>query len=200
MMASGDFFFNSLKGDGIMRACGLRSLSVLAATVLLSVSQFSPARADSIGFSSDPLNFGDVTVGTTKTIALTATFTVDPGFDFLFWIAPIVVSAPFSSGSCGSTSTCVVDVSFSPTTTGDFTDPAVFFGEEAGVVGFPPSFETPSLTSTLELEGVGVAAAPPAATPLPATLPLFATGLGALGLLGWRRKRKGGAGVALVAG
>jgi hypothetical protein len=27
-------------------------------------------------------------------------------------------------------------------------------------------------------------------TPLPATLPLFATGLGVLGLLGWRRKRK----------
>jgi hypothetical protein len=27
------------------------------------------------------------------------------------------------------------------------------------------------------------------ATPLPAALPLFATGLGALGLLGWRRKR-----------
>jgi hypothetical protein len=30
----------------------------------------------------------------------------------------------------------------------------------------------------------------PLATPLPTTLPLFATGLGALGLLGWRRKRK----------
>ena len=28
------------------------------------------------------------------------------------------------------------------------------------------------------------------ATPLPATLPLFATGLGMMGLLGWRRKRK----------
>jgi hypothetical protein len=27
-------------------------------------------------------------------------------------------------------------------------------------------------------------------TPLPAALPLFAIGLGALGLLGWRRKRK----------
>ena len=27
-------------------------------------------------------------------------------------------------------------------------------------------------------------------TPLPATLPLLATGLGGLGLLGWRRKRK----------
>ena len=31
------------------------------------------------------------------------------------------------------------------------------------------------------------------ATPLPAALPLFASGLGALGLLGWRRKRKGAA-------
>lgn len=29
-----------------------------------------------------------------------------------------------------------------------------------------------------------------ATTPLPAALPLFATGLGALGLLGWRRKRR----------
>ena len=27
-------------------------------------------------------------------------------------------------------------------------------------------------------------------TPLPGALPLFAIGLGALGLLGWRRKRK----------
>jgi hypothetical protein len=32
-----------------------------------------------------------------------------------------------------------------------------------------------------------------AATPLPAALPLFASGLGALGLLGWRRKRKASA-------
>jgi hypothetical protein len=30
----------------------------------------------------------------------------------------------------------------------------------------------------------------PLTTPLPAALPLFATGLGGLGLLGWRRKRK----------
>jgi hypothetical protein len=34
---------------------------------------------------------------------------------------------------------------------------------------------------------------PPSATPLPAALPLFAGGLGALGLLGWRRKRKAAA-------
>jgi hypothetical protein len=34
------------------------------------------------------------------------------------------------------------------------------------------------------------------ATPLPAALPLFATGIGALGLLGWRRKRKGVAAIS----
>lgn len=34
------------------------------------------------------------------------------------------------------------------------------------------------------------------ATPLPAALPLFAAGLGAMGLLGWRRKRKNSAAIA----
>ena len=38
-----------------------------------------------------------------------------------------------------------------------------------------------------------VSDAPLAQTPLPAALPLFATGLGALGLLGWRRKKKAAA-------
>ncbi len=33
-------------------------------------------------------------------------------------------------------------------------------------------------------------------TPLPAALPLFATGLGAMGLLGWRRKRKSASAIA----
>lgn len=36
----------------------------------------------------------------------------------------------------------------------------------------------------------------PSATPLPAALPLFASGLGALGLFGWRRKRKNAAATA----
>ena len=40
---------------------------------------------------------------------------------------------------------------------------------------------------TYDLSG----SAPVLVTLLPAALPLFATGLGALGLLGWRRKRKG---------
>jgi hypothetical protein len=38
-----------------------------------------------------------------------------------------------------------------------------------------------------------IASASVSATPLPAALPLFATGLGGLGLFGWRRKRKAAA-------
>jgi hypothetical protein len=44
-----------------------------------------------------------------------------------------------------------------------------------------------SANETFELDNF---AASRATTPLPGALPLFATGLGALGLLGWRRKKK----------
>jgi hypothetical protein len=46
--------------------------------------------------------------------------------------------------------------------------------------------EVNDLPAVLEADSTPLAPS----TPLPATLPLFASGLGALGLLGWRRKRK----------
>jgi hypothetical protein len=46
------------------------------------------------------------------------------------------------------------------------------------------------------VDDISVTAAAVGVTPLPAALPLFATGLGALGLLGWRRTRKNAAAVA----
>jgi hypothetical protein len=53
----------------------------------------------------------------------------------------------------------------------------------------------PGLTLEISqgLDNVVGSAATPAGTPLPAALPLFATGLGAFGLLGWRRKKKSAA-------
>ena len=49
------------------------------------------------------------------------------------------------------------------------------FGETVGQVTLPFTIATEEQLSPV---------------PLPSALPLFATGLGALGLLGWRRKRK----------
>jgi hypothetical protein len=59
-------------------------------------------------------------------------------------------------------------------------------------LSFDPTFDPTGYS--LSLDG-GVGNGIPSdfgtsATPLPAAFPLFATGLGALGLLGWRRKRK----------
>src|SRR5262249_38261040 len=47
----------------------------------------------------------------------------------------------------------------------------------------PPNFDSVTLFDAM-------ASADDPVAPIPTALPLFATGLGALGLLGWRRKRK----------
>jgi hypothetical protein len=44
--------------------------------------------------------------------------------------------------------------------------------------------------SVLTTDGASPGDPNPGTTPVPAALPLFATGLGAMGLLGWRRKKK----------
>ena len=54
----------------------------------------------------------------------------------------------------------------------------------------------PGVIYTASGSQVSGGAGPVSATPIPAALPLFATGLGAMGLLGWRRKRKNAAALA----
>ena len=51
-------------------------------------------------------------------------------------------------------------------------------------------FELCTTTSCTTLTSYSATFAPPSAVPLPGALPLFATGLGALGVLGMRRRRK----------
>jgi hypothetical protein len=67
----------------------------------------------------------------------------------------------------------------------------VYFGTAGGdfpnlqlYIGYAPWYQNESYSGTQIIAEV---------TPLPTALPLFATGLGAIGLLGWRRKRKAAA-------
>ena len=57
------------------------------------------------------------------------------------------------------------------------------------------NFSSPVLSTSVGIVELGLRldTGTVSAVPLPATLPLFATGLGALGLLGWRRKKKAAA-------
>jgi hypothetical protein len=59
------------------------------------------------------------------------------------------------------------------------------FASPGSVCGAPANWMCQS--GNLQIESISVSVS----TPLPAALPLFATGIGGLGLLGWRRKRKG---------
>jgi hypothetical protein len=74
-----------------------------------------------------------------------------------------------------------------------FIDGVYYAGTATGspykVVTFDPNTAA-VLTSQDSNSDIFWGLAPVANTPLPAALPLFATGLGVLGLLGWRRKRK----------
>jgi hypothetical protein len=63
-----------------------------------------------------------------------------------------------------------------------------FGGAACSASGVIMAYDTPVQVGTWE--------ATISATPVPAALPLFAGGLGALGLLGWRRKRKNASALA----
>ena len=66
--------------------------------------------------------------------------------------------------------------------------------DHSAVAVVDPYFDLSNLPDGVTfLESNGIGNALPNATPIPAALPLFASGLGALGLLGWRRKKKAAA-------
>ena len=75
----------------------------------------------------------------------------------------------------------------------DFTLNASFVGQSLTQIIFTPNDNG---DGTPILLGITAADITPSSTPLPGTLPFFASGLGALGLFGWRRKRKNAAALA----
>ena len=181
-----------------------RRIGTFAATGFLALVACGPTRAGTFTFSApsnfdsstNTLNFGSLAIGSTLEVVVTATGALTPGGappgDYVLapaWSFPggSNLLAPFSyvaegnpvppstNGCFTSNLTCNIDYFFTPISTGLFTTTQeVFFQTSFGGFG-----------ETITLEGTGVAA-----TPIPAALPLFATGLGGLGLLGWRRKRK----------
>jgi len=95
--------------------------------------------------------------------------------------------SPTLSGTCGSTlaahATCSVAVIYATANPPDFDgdsglNQTSFIVEDALTNGNSVAFNNFQITIV------------DPTVPLPAALPLFATGLGGLGLLGWRRKRK----------
>ena len=181
-----------------------RSLGTFAAAAFLALVACGSSHAATLTFSApsnfdsstNTLNFGSVAVGSTLEVVVTANGNLavndiavswgnNPGgsnlplpFSYVDEGDPVLMTGCYTGHT-----TCNIDYFFTPTTTGNFsTTQNITFTYDTFVTS---AVVRQNITETITLEGTGVAT-----TPLPAALPLFATGLGGLGLLGWRRKRK----------
>jgi hypothetical protein len=167
-----------------------RRVTAIAAAWILAVVACGPTRAATLSATpSTTLDFGSVAIGNTSELVLTVTATLDAGDHTAEgWSTfPGSLLPPFSyvdEADCfaGGSLVCTIDFYFSPS--------AMVLSTSTLSIDFTffPVSGPQVISVTENLLGNA-----PVATPLPAALPLFATGLGALGLLGWRRKRKSAA-------
>lgn len=139
------------------------------------------------------LNFGTLEVGQTSAainIVFTTTIDANEALAPPLELNLIGGHAPhfsFANNGCFAL-VCNVDLFFSPLSPVFVTNSAVllfrafFFDPTNGIVNNSPA------QAAFFLSGIGVE--PLTQTPVPAALPLFATGLGVLGLLMRRRKRR----------
>jgi hypothetical protein len=189
----------------------VRKLAFIATVASIALGAVLPANADTVLLDlEDPagtITAGSIgtsyaltfTAGTASTTISFAGYDVPSGFNvfniglFLNGAGPNLLSASWSFTAAAQGSSALVinagtGLDFSGTVEDSFD---TFSQAIATTVG--QSYTLDFLFSTNgdpPSELVATASGASVTTPLPAALPLFAGGLGALGLLGWRRKRK----------
>jgi hypothetical protein len=190
---------------------GSLAAAIIAFTALLGASNASAVTYDYTGPSfTSGLIGNDITGSVTLNCAGTCADGV-----YTFGVTPAFTGYSLATGPSQSISVNTATVGYAPST--NFGAPSVTIS--AGLItGWRLTLQSNVNLPTIPLllftfgsagdqynNGLGGAtgfsgAAPasdwslaPSATPLPGALPLFASGLGALGLLGWRRKRKAAA-------
>jgi len=167
-----------------------------SANTLYFVSSTNPTLLNSVNETTGVLNFTFLSAPVTD-------MTVDPASGKLFGMSPVFGGAtPVAIDPTSGTVT-----GLTPGTT--FTGSAFDVVSSASTLYFVSSTNLTLLNLVNETTGVlnftflsapvtdmtvGVTGA--STVPIPGALPLFATGLGALGLLGWRRKKKAQANAA----
>jgi hypothetical protein len=194
-----------------MIATGLFGLSARANTVYdLNYTSSTGTVTGFIETNTPPQPFGVLGTGTGTIVNWDITMTIGTAMAEL--AGPLQLVPNSTLNGLGTTTLAItasataLTADFGNTGTGGF----VGIGSTAGTrlcfsnaltVGCagPPldiSWEITPSGGTAVSTGIGrpagdvIATAATTATPLPAALPLFATGIGGLGLFGWRRKRK----------
>jgi hypothetical protein len=137
---------------------------------------------ESVSFSTASFTYGSGTGGTSP-ISLTKTF-AGTGGTYTETLTSVEVT---SRATANQINLELFGVLNGPAGSGFVNTPAglLLSATQAGGTTFAVSWSGTELSNP-----------PNNPTPLPAALPLFASGLGALGLLGWRKKRKNAAAIA----
>jgi hypothetical protein len=135
------------------------------------------------GFNTDPLNGSGTITATESGGVWTITGATGSFTDVYGGGATVTGVGPEASNAISVTPDNEINPSGSPS----FVDgQGISFATSTGPIDI--AFISGAYEEVSHL-GIGDGAFTLAATPLPAALPLFASGLGALGFLGWRRKR-----------
>ena len=152
---------------------GTFATGTLGGTINIDVTNNTVTSADVTASGTSPATIGPFTIidnvveypsPPTANLLYIALSDAPSNFDTLVLFLPTSTLTGYSGGElCSATYTCSLS--------------AQTYLEPAGTTGLFEDLTSGSLT----------------ATPLPAALPLFATGLGAIGLIGWRRKRRNAA-------
>ena len=180
------------------KAIAAPKILALAATVAV-ISSATMAHAATLTTGTDPtavpISQTNATVmGNTVSVPFPeqftdVTFTVSASAPFITG-GIVDVTATGSDGASASDSFRADNVNdpFAPVTTSqDFTFTGATDLTSVSIATIPgASFGGPVTVTGIDFTGISGLSE----IPLPATFPLFATGLGALGLLGWRRKRR----------
>ena len=160
--------------------------------IVLAAYLSMAASASAVTFNPTPpqsYDFGDVLIGDTATISFSASWDYSSGESggsvdalVLAFGNGFVIANTSNACESGPNIDCTWDLSFTP----------IFEGLSAFLLkGALIKFT--SDTGAVTIPGFSMFGNGISAIPLPTTLPLFASGIGALGLLGWRRKRKNAA-------
>jgi hypothetical protein len=190
----------------------LLALAILAAaapahagTVTVEITGNGTGTFDSTNFQTEPETVDFHLVGTDSgsgnTVTLTTAQVTIGGNPFTFTY-PMQIGLDLTNnfvffGNAGGTD--LLKLIFTAAQMTDLNTSKSFSGSPNGInilfAGVPTSGGSLSFTGfdSVNLTANSTSSGDPTTTPLPAALPLFASGLSALGLLGWRRKRKAAA-------
>lgn len=191
----------------------MKTISFMGLVALLLPLAFSPANALTFNYTVDyTVNTAFVT-GSIQTTCDACTLTTS---DVTAWTFNVEVGAMLSFSISGFAPTYAYgDLEITPTAiifnSNGTTNRITEFRTDNDCVGFdevqcdaPAAYYYDAENSSSGVQSHNTlagpltiaTATPVTATPLPAALPLFATSLGVVGLLGWRRKRKHAASIA----